>query len=98
MKAPARMPAPAVVRVPTDLLLVAGGVLVLVLAAQPVDPDRVAGWEAALFGAVNHRTVLPFLVVWPVMQLGNLGVVPVSAAVAAGFRRWRAVDCYQAAR
>jgi membrane-associated phospholipid phosphatase len=89
VKAPARTPAPTILRAPTDLLLVVGGTAALVLAAQPVDRHRVVGWEAAVFGAVNHHTVLPFLLVWPVMQLGNLGVVPVSAAVAAAFRQWR---------
>ena len=37
---------------------------------------------------LNGTTVLPFVVVWPVMQLGNVLVVPVTAAVAAAFRRW----------
>ena len=32
--------------------------------------------------------MLPFVVVWPVMQLGNFLVVPVAALVAAAFRRW----------
>jgi membrane-associated phospholipid phosphatase len=38
---------------------------------------------------LNSVTVLPFVLVWPFMQLGNVVVVPVSAAVAAAFRRWR---------
>jgi undecaprenyl-diphosphatase len=33
--------------------------------------------------------VLPFVFVWPVMQLGNLLVVPAAGLVAVAFRRWR---------
>jgi len=71
-----------------DLLLLAGGTSLLVLAALPVDPGRVPGVEAAVFGALNGTTVLPFVLVWPVMQLGNALVVPASALVAATVRRW----------
>jgi len=62
---------------------------VLLLVALPVDADRVPGAEAAVFRVLNGTTVLPFLLVWPVMQLGNVLIVPASALVAAGFRRWR---------
>ena len=70
------------------LVLVAGGAAVLVLAAQPVDAEQVSAAEAAVFRVLNGTTVLPFVLVWPVMQLGNVLVVPASALVAAGFRRW----------
>ena len=72
----------------TDGVLVLLGCAVLALAAVPVHPDRVPGAEAAVFGVLNGTTVLPLAVVWPVMQLGNVTVVPVSALVAAAFRRW----------
>jgi membrane-associated phospholipid phosphatase len=62
---------------------------VLGLAALPIDPDRVGDVEAALFRVLNGTTVLPFVLIWPVMQLGNALVVPVSAAAAAALRRWR---------
>ena len=89
MTAAAR-PAPAtVVRAPADLLLVAVGALLLVLSALPVDAVAVTPAEEAVFRGINGPTVLPFLLVWPIMQLGNLAVVPVTAAVAAAFRRWR---------
>jgi membrane-associated phospholipid phosphatase len=71
-----------------DVALIAGGAGLLVLAALPVHRHSVSGTEAAVFHVLNGTTVLPFVVVWPVMQLGNVLVVPVSAAVAAGFRRW----------
>jgi membrane-associated phospholipid phosphatase len=32
---------------------------------------------------------VPFVLVWPIMQLGNFLVVPVAAAVALAFRKWR---------
>jgi undecaprenyl-diphosphatase len=72
-----------------DVLLLAAGSGVLLLAAVPVDPDRVPGAEADVFRVLNGTTVLPLVVVWPVMQLGNVLVVPVSALLAAAFRRWR---------
>jgi len=78
-----------VVRGGADVVLVLLGCGVLLLAAWPVDAGRVPGAEAAAFRVVNGTTVLPFVVVWPVMQLGNVAVVPVSAFVAAAFRRWR---------
>ena len=60
----------------------------LVLAALPVDPHRVSAAEAAVFRALNGVDVLPFALVWPVMQLGNLMVVPAAALLAAALRRW----------
>ena len=72
-----------------DVGLVAAGAAVLVLAALPVDAERVGDAEAAVFRVLNGTTVLPFVLVWPVMQLGNVLVVPASAAVAAALRRWR---------
>ena len=69
--------------------MVAAGAALLVLAALPVDPDRVSEAEAAVFRAIDGATVLPFVLVWPVMQLGNVLAVPVVAAVAAALRRWR---------
>jgi membrane-associated phospholipid phosphatase len=79
----------AVVRRPRDALLVVGGAALLVLASLPVQQDSVSAAETAVFRVLNSVTVLPFLLVWPFMQLGNVVVVPVSAAVAAAFRRWR---------
>lgn len=72
-----------------DVALIAGGAGLLVLAALPVHRHSVSGAEAAVFHVFNGTTVLPFVVVWPVMQLGNVLVVPVSAALAAACRRWR---------
>jgi undecaprenyl-diphosphatase len=86
-----RAPAPsaAVVRGWPELALVVAGSAVLVLAALPIDAERVSDAEAAVFRVLNGTTVLPFVLVWPVMQLGNVVVVPASAAVAAALRRWR---------
>jgi membrane-associated phospholipid phosphatase len=72
-----------------DVALVAGGAALLLVAALPVDPDHVPDAEAAVFRVINGTTVLPFVLVWPVMQLGNVLVVPASVLVAAAFRRWR---------
>jgi membrane-associated phospholipid phosphatase len=72
-----------------DLALLAAGTVLLVLAAWPVSATHVTRPEAGVFGVLNHTDVLPFAVIWPVMQLGNLLVVPCAALVAAAFRRWR---------
>ncbi|GAB3310177.1 hypothetical protein GCM10027451_20490 [Geodermatophilus aquaeductus] len=72
-----------------DLLLAGVGALVLVLAALPIERTSVPAAEADLFRVVNGVDLLPFVLVWPVMQLGNVLVVPASALVAAALRRWR---------
>ncbi len=72
----------------TGLALVVGGAVVLVLAALPVDASRVSDAEAAVFRGVNGVDVLPFALVWPVMQLGNVLVVPAAGLLAAALRRW----------
>lgn len=79
----------AVVRGPAEAALLVGGVVLLLLAALPIDAARVGGAEAAAFRALNQPTVLPFWLIWPVMQLGNLLVVPAAVLLAAALRRWR---------
>jgi undecaprenyl-diphosphatase len=86
--APVRGPS-RVVRGRPDLVLAAVGAVVLVLAALPVHTHDISGPETAVFWGINGPDLLPFAVVWPVMQLGNFVAVPVAAAVAAAFRRWR---------
>ena len=49
---------------------------------------RVAGPETAVFRAVNDHAIVPFVLVWPVMQLGNFLVVPAAALAAAAARKW----------
>jgi membrane-associated phospholipid phosphatase len=83
------VPGRTVTRGMAELWLVVGGSAVLLLSALPIDAAQVPDAEAAVFRFVNATTVLPFVVVWPLMQAGNVTVVPVSAALAAGFRRWR---------
>jgi undecaprenyl-diphosphatase len=73
----------------TDVVLVGTGSAVLALAALPIDRHHVSDLEAAVFGVLNGTTVLPFVLVWPVMQLGNVLVVPASALLAAALHRWR---------
>ena len=63
--------------------------LATLLAALPIQPDRVPAAETEVFRLLNDTTVLPFVLLWPVMQLGNLLVVPASALLAAALRRWR---------
>jgi undecaprenyl-diphosphatase len=77
------------VHAPRDVTLIAVGAILLTLSALPVSEHRISGAEADVFSAINTYTVLPFVVVWPIMQLGNIVAIPVAAAVAAAFRRWR---------
>jgi undecaprenyl-diphosphatase len=65
------------------------GTVVLALSALPVSQYTISRPEADVFAAINRYTVLPLVVVWPIMQLGNIVAMPVGAAVAAVFRRWR---------
>lgn len=78
-----------VVRSWWDLVLVGGGLALLVLSALPVRPDSISALERGVFRAINDHTVLPFIVVWTVMQLGNFLAVPAVALAAALWRRWR---------
>ena len=83
------LPAPRrLTRGAADGGLVLAGAVVLVLAALPVHRTSVSAPEAAVFRVLNGTTVLPFAVVWAVMQLGNVLIVPASVAVAAAFRHW----------
>ena len=69
------------------LLLV--GVALFVLASLPIESDSVPGWEQGIFRFFNDYSVVPWVLVWPFMQLGNFFAVPVAAAVAAYTRRFR---------
>lgn len=84
-----RSRARAVVRTPRDLLLVGGGAAVLVLSALPVHVDSISATERWVFRVINDHTVLPFMVVWTIMQLGNFLAVPAVALAAALWGRWR---------
>lgn len=76
-------------RVRADLAWLAAGVVVLLVTAVLAADQAVPDAERAVFRMVNGPSVLPFAVVWPVMQLGNVGVVAVAALGAAVTRRFR---------
>ena len=67
----------------TDLLWVIGGFALLLLSALSVHQHSISAFETSVFRALNDWTVLPFVVIWPVMQLGNFLVIPITAAIAA---------------
>jgi membrane-associated phospholipid phosphatase len=72
-----------------ELAWLAGGVSLLVLAAVPAAwSSAVPGPERWAFRLVNDTVTLPFGAVWAVMQLGNVVVIPVAAAVAVAFRKF----------
>jgi membrane-associated phospholipid phosphatase len=78
-----------VVRSPRDLILVGSGLVLLVLSALPVSLHSISSAERDVFRVINDHTVLPFTVVWVVMQLGNFIAVPVAGIVAILARQWR---------
>src|SRR6266704_2015319 len=75
----------------SDALRLALGGLVVALATRAVHPDRVGRQETNVFRLVNDLPLpgwaYPFI--WFMMQLGNLGAVPLVAVAAAATRRWR---------
>jgi undecaprenyl-diphosphatase len=73
----------------SDLAWLAGAIVLLVLSALPVSADHLSGVERAVFRLVNDPTILPFVIVWPVMQLGNILVLAVAALAALVTRRLR---------
>ena len=87
----ARRPAPwkHVTRARSDAVLVMIGAVILTLTALPVYEHRISDLEEDVFRVINGHTVLPYLVVWPIMQVGNLVAVPIAAAIAAVLRRFR---------
>jgi membrane-associated phospholipid phosphatase len=87
--APAVRPSSGVRRGWADAALSVAGAVLLVLAALPVDRTRVGAAETAVFRVLNDGAELPFWLVWPAMQAGNLLVVPAAALLAAALRRWR---------
>jgi len=78
-----------IVRSWRDLAPLITGVVVFAVAASLVHRHRVAGAETDVFRAINDHTVVPFFVVWPIMQLGNFLVIPLAAVAALAARRLR---------
>ena len=75
----------------SDLLRLGGGIAVLLLAAVGVHADRVDDPERTVFRAVNGLPLPGWLypAIWLLMQGGNIGAVPVVAALAVITRRLR---------
>ena len=48
---------------------------------------RVPGWERAVFRFINRLPDFLYPVLWPVQQLGGIGIVPVIAVVCLAMRR-----------
>lgn len=76
-------------RVVSDAVWAAVALAVLAGTTAIAWDQRVPGWERAVFEVVNSRHGLPYAVVWPVMQLGNVLVVPACALIAVLCRRRR---------
>jgi membrane-associated phospholipid phosphatase len=78
-----------VVRCWWDVAWLVGATVVLVLSALPVDADAISTVERVAFRIINDPSVLPLVIVWPLMQLGNVIVLGVAALVAVAVRRLR---------
>ena len=76
-------------RHPADAVRVALGLLLFGLSAIPVGKEEVPTLEADAFRFFNDLPDFLFVVIWPVMQLGNVVMVPVLVALAMAFRRPR---------
>ena len=76
-------------RVGRDAVLLLAGLLVLAVAAMPVDPAATSPAERAVFRVVNDAPSMPFPPVWALMQLGMIAVVPAAALIAVAARRPR---------
>jgi len=85
---PSSWPAPGR-RVAAAVACLAATVAVLVLATVAATGSRVSGAEEGVFHALNGHTVLPFLLVWPVMQAGSFIAIPLAGALALVRRRFR---------
>ena len=86
---PARIAGARVARTRSDLTLLATGGMLLALSALVLDAHSVSDLEESAFRLVNDHTVVPFVLIWAVMQLGNVLAVPILAAAAAATKRWR---------
>jgi len=86
---PTRIAGARVVRDWSDLVLLAVGAALLGLSALAVDAHSISAPEQAAFRLINDHTVVPFVLVWAVMQLGNIVAVPIVALAAAATRHWR---------
>lgn len=61
--------------------------IVLGIGMVIASSGRVPGWERAVFGVVNGLPGFLYPVLWPLQQLGAIGIVPVIAAICLAARR-----------
>ncbi|MGY1753373.1 phosphatase PAP2 family protein [Blastococcus sp. SYSU D01042] len=87
--APSTVGPARVVRLGTDLVRVGLGLTVLGVGFLLTQQGELSAIERDAFRLVNDLPGLVLPAVWVVMQLGNVVAVPVVAAVAALFRRFR---------
>lgn len=76
-------------RHPGDAVRAGLAAALLVVLAVIIHRDRVGLLETDVFRVFNDLPALLFGPLWLVMQLGNIGAVPVVAGIAAAFRRFR---------
>ena len=76
-------------RHPGDAVRVVLGMALFAVSAVPVGKEEVPTLEADAFRFFNDLPDWLFAVLWPVMQLGNVAVVPSVVALAMVFRRRR---------
>ena len=67
----------------------AAGVVLMVLTAIPVHPNKAPAPERAVFRVLNEMPEFIYWPLWVLMQVGNLLAIPAAALAAAAFRRFR---------
>lgn len=85
----ATMPVKPRTRRRSDALWLVVGLAVLALSAVPVDTDRVSDFEVDVFRVFNDLPGALYPALYPIMQLGNVLVVPIAAIAALAVRRVR---------
>ncbi len=77
------------VRRRSDAITAAAGLVLVLGGMLAVRHGSVSGLEKSVFRAINQLPGAFYPVLWPFQQLGNLVVGPVTAIVAARFRKFR---------
>lgn len=74
---------------PVDLVLSLLSFSALVALSWYVQAVQVPEWEVAIFRAINGWPDWLFPIIWPFMQYGVFVTIPIAAAIAAYFKRYR---------
>lgn len=74
---------------PTDLLVSIVAFLLLIATSRLVALEGPPDWEVNAFRAINNLPSWLFPIIWPFMQYGVFVTIPIAAAMAFYFRRYK---------